>query len=76
MTMPKQTLQEKWLAKEENGSSSSDEEEVEVTLAKGDSNPGRVAATRSWVTATRAGKMMGERRNRPGWTSTWSSQSQ
>jgi hypothetical protein len=42
MTKPKQTWWEKWLAKEENGSSddSSGEEEVEVTSAKGDSNPG------------------------------------
>jgi hypothetical protein len=41
MTKPKQTWWQKWLAKEENGSSgdSSDEEEVEVTSAKGDSNP-------------------------------------
>jgi hypothetical protein len=38
MTKPKQTWQEKWLAKEQNGSS--DEEEVEVTLAKGGSNLG------------------------------------
>jgi hypothetical protein len=30
----------KWLAKEENSSSDSGEEEVEVTSAKGDSNPG------------------------------------
>jgi hypothetical protein len=42
MTKPKQTWQEKLLAKEENGSSgnNSGEEEVEVTSAKGDSNPG------------------------------------
>jgi hypothetical protein len=40
MTKPKQTWQEKWLAKEENGSSGSGEEEVEVTSAKGDSNSG------------------------------------
>jgi hypothetical protein len=42
MTKPKQTWQEKWLAKEENGSSSdsSGEEEVEVTSSKGDSIPG------------------------------------
>jgi hypothetical protein len=42
MTKPKQTWWEKWLAKEENGSNSDDigEEEVEVTLAKDDSNPG------------------------------------
>jgi ribosomal protein L37E len=42
MTKLKQTWQEKQLAKEENGSSgdSSAEEEVEVTLAKGDSNRG------------------------------------
>jgi hypothetical protein len=41
-TKPKQTGREKWLAKEENGSrgDSSGEEEVEFTLAKGDSNPG------------------------------------
>jgi hypothetical protein len=38
MTKPKQTWQEKWLAREKN--SSSGEEEVEVTSAKGDSNPG------------------------------------
>jgi hypothetical protein len=39
---PKQTWQEKWLAKEENGSSgdNSGEEEVEVTSAKGESNQG------------------------------------
>jgi hypothetical protein len=45
MSKPKQMWQEKWLAKEENGSSgnSSGEEEVEVTLAKGDSNPGWVS---------------------------------
>jgi hypothetical protein len=35
---PKQTWREKWLAREENGSSA--EEEVEVTSAKGDSNTG------------------------------------
>jgi hypothetical protein len=42
MTKPKQTWREKHLAKEENGSSgdNSGEEEVEVTSAKGDSNPG------------------------------------
>jgi hypothetical protein len=40
MTKPKQTWWQKWLAKEENGNSSSGEEEVEVTSAKGDSNPG------------------------------------
>jgi hypothetical protein len=42
MTKPKQTWREKWIAKEENGSSgdSSGEEEVEVTSAKGDSNSG------------------------------------
>jgi hypothetical protein len=42
MTKSKQTWQEKWLAKEENGNSgnSSGEEEVEVTSTKGDSNPG------------------------------------
>jgi hypothetical protein len=42
MTKPKQMWQEKWLDKEENGSNgdSSGEEEVEVTSAKGDSNPG------------------------------------
>jgi hypothetical protein len=42
MTKPKQTWWEKWLAKEENGSSgdSIGEEQVEVTSAKGDSNPG------------------------------------
>jgi hypothetical protein len=40
MTKLKQTWQEKWLAKEENGSSGSGEEEVEVTSAKGDSNSG------------------------------------
>jgi hypothetical protein len=36
----KKTWSEKWLAKKENGSSgdSSGEEEVEITLAKGDSN--------------------------------------
>jgi hypothetical protein len=41
MTKPKQTWQEKRLAKEENGSSgdSSGEEEVEVTSDKGGSNP-------------------------------------
>jgi hypothetical protein len=40
MTRPKQKWREKWLAKEENGSSGSSKEEVEVTSAKGDSNPG------------------------------------
>jgi hypothetical protein len=40
MTRPKQKWRQKWLAKEENGSSGSSEEEVEVTSAKGDSNPG------------------------------------
>jgi hypothetical protein len=42
MTKSKQTWWEKWLAKEENDSNgnSSGEEEVEVTSAKGDSNPG------------------------------------
>jgi hypothetical protein len=42
MTKLKQTWQEKWLAKGENGNSGdiSGEEEVEVTSAKGDSNPG------------------------------------
>jgi hypothetical protein len=42
MTKLKQTWQEKWLAKEENGSSgdNSGEEEFEVTSAKGDSSPG------------------------------------
>jgi hypothetical protein len=42
MTKPKQTWWEKWLAKEENGSSSdiSGEEEVEVTSDKGGSNQG------------------------------------
>jgi hypothetical protein len=42
MTKPKQTRQEKRLAKEENGSSGdwSGEEEVEVTSAKADSNLG------------------------------------
>jgi hypothetical protein len=42
MTKLKQTWWEKWLAMEENGSSSdsSGEDEVEVTSAKGDSNPG------------------------------------
>jgi hypothetical protein len=42
MTKPKQTWQEKWLVKEENGNSSdsSGKEEVEVTSAKGNSNPG------------------------------------
>jgi hypothetical protein len=41
MTKVKQMWQEKWLAKEENGSSgdSSREEEIEVTLDKGGSNP-------------------------------------
>jgi hypothetical protein len=41
MTKPKQTWQEKWLAKVENDSSgeSSGEEEVEVTSDKGGSNP-------------------------------------
>jgi hypothetical protein len=41
MNKPKQTWREKWLAKEEDGTSSdsSGEEEVEVTSAKGDSNP-------------------------------------
>jgi hypothetical protein len=42
MTKLKQTWLEKWLVKEENGSSGNNngEEEVEVTSAKGDSNPG------------------------------------
>jgi hypothetical protein len=42
MSKSEQTWREKWLAKEENGSSgdSSIEEEVEVTLAKGDPNSG------------------------------------
>jgi hypothetical protein len=42
MTKPKQTWQEKWLAKEECGSSndSSGEEASKVTPAKGESNPG------------------------------------
>jgi hypothetical protein len=42
MTKLKQTWMEKWLVKEENGSSGNNngEEEVEVTSAKGDSNPG------------------------------------
>jgi hypothetical protein len=42
MTKLKQMWWEKWLAKEENGSSddSGGEEEVEVTSVKGDSNPG------------------------------------
>jgi hypothetical protein len=40
MTRPKLKWREKWLAKEENGSSGSSEEEVEVTSAEGDSNPG------------------------------------
>jgi hypothetical protein len=41
MTKPKKTWQKKWLAKDENGNSgdSSGEEDVEVTSAKGDSNP-------------------------------------
>jgi hypothetical protein len=41
MTKPKQTWQEKWLAKVENDSSgeSSGEEKVEVTSDKGGSNP-------------------------------------
>jgi hypothetical protein len=41
MTKPKQTWQEKWLAKVENDSSgdSSGEEEVEVTSDQGGSNP-------------------------------------
>jgi hypothetical protein len=38
MTKTKQMWWKKWLAREENGSNS--EEEVEVTPAKGDSNPG------------------------------------
>jgi hypothetical protein len=41
MTKLKQTWWEKWLAKENGGSGdNSGEEEVEVTSAKGDSNPG------------------------------------
>jgi hypothetical protein len=42
MSVPKQTWREKWLAKEENGSScnSSYKQEVEATLARGDPNPG------------------------------------
>jgi hypothetical protein len=42
MSKSEQTWREKWLAKEENGSSgdSSIDEEVEVTLAKGDPNSG------------------------------------
>jgi hypothetical protein len=73
ITEPKQTWREKWLAKEENDSSGSGEAEVEVTSAKGDSNIGSGVATQSQATATRAGKKIDERRNRPGWTSTWPS---
>jgi hypothetical protein len=42
MRKPKQTWWEQWLAKEENSSSGdySGEEDLEVTSAKGDSNPG------------------------------------
>jgi hypothetical protein len=42
MTKPEETWWEKWLAKEENISSSdsSGKEEIEVTSAKDDSNPG------------------------------------
>jgi hypothetical protein len=42
MSKPMQTWREKRLAKEENDSSgnNSDEEEVEVTSAKGDPQPG------------------------------------
>jgi hypothetical protein len=45
MSKPKQMWQEKWLSKEGNGSrgNNSGEEEVEVTSAKGDSNPGWVS---------------------------------
>jgi hypothetical protein len=55
----------KTLAKAENESSSdnSGEEEVEVTSTNGDSNPDRVAATWSRVTATWAGKKISESRN-------------
>jgi hypothetical protein len=75
MTKLKQTWQEKWLAKGENGSSGdiSGEEEVEVTSVKGDSNPGSGSSNPSRVTTTRVGKKIGERRNQPGWTPTWSS---
>jgi hypothetical protein len=74
MTKPKQMWREKQLAKEENGSSgdSSGKEEVEVTSAKGDSNPGSGSGNLELGNRNRTGKKISERRNRHGWMSTWS----
>jgi hypothetical protein len=72
----------KWLANEENGSSSnsSGEEEVEVTSNKVAATQNRVTttrdrvtATRDWVTATQARRKISERSNQPGLMSTWRS---
>jgi hypothetical protein len=59
MTSPEQTWREKWLTKEEGGSSG--EKASKVTPARGednlgssDGNPESVTATRSWETATRS----------------------
>jgi hypothetical protein len=74
----------KWLANEENGSSSnsSGEEEVKVTSNKVaptqnrvTTTRDRVTATRDWVTVTLARRKIRERSNQPGWMSIWCSRS-
>jgi hypothetical protein len=55
MTKPKQTWREKWLAREEGGSSS--EEACKVTPARGEDNLGSGDVIPESVTATRVGKL-------------------
>jgi hypothetical protein len=77
MSKPKQMWQEKWLAKEKNGSigDSSGEEEVEVTSDKGGSNLESGKGNLGLGNGNPGKEEDWRRSNQPGWMSTWCSRS-